>query len=109
MNDADETNEVDPVEFLKRALAISPEDAAQVREDAAKRKPDVAAARGRDRARARFEALGLIGMDLDQARAAVEAAGGEFKVKGEGMSFKLDHNRVWVAVEDGKVTEFWTG
>jgi hypothetical protein len=37
-----ETDEpqIDPVEFLRRALAISPEDAAQVREDAARRTPD---------------------------------------------------------------------
>lgn len=37
---ADETEQIDPVEFLRRALAISPEDAAQVREDAAKRTPE---------------------------------------------------------------------
>lgn len=35
--DTEESTVVDPVEFLKRALAISPEDAAKVREEAAKR------------------------------------------------------------------------
>lgn len=32
----DGDHEIDPVEFLRRALTISPEDAASVREDAAK-------------------------------------------------------------------------